>query len=177
MPVPKNKKELQPFLGIINYLSKLSPDTSEVCKLLRMLMSSKAMWTWNASYQQQFEKAKSLIKPEMCMKFYDNTKLLSLETDTSAIGLRAVLLQPRDNTTCQTHIAPDNTMLYPIAFASKSLMGAECRYSNIECEALAILHGLEKFHHYYFGREVLIITDHKLLVSMFKMMWPHYHNA
>ena len=47
-------------------------------------------------------------------------------------------------------------------------MGAEWRYSNIEHEALDILHGLEKFHHYYFGREVLVITDHKLLVSMFK---------
>ena len=30
------------------------------------------------------------------------------------------------------------------------------------------MHGLEKFHHYCFGREVLVITDHKLLVSIFK---------
>ena len=34
MPVPKNKKELQAFLGIINYLSKFFPDMSEVCKPL-----------------------------------------------------------------------------------------------------------------------------------------------
>ena len=47
-------------------------------------------------------------------------------------------------------------------------MGTECRYSNIKCEALGILHGLEKFHHYCFGREVLVITDHKPLVYMFK---------
>ena len=30
------------------------------------------------------------------------------------------------------------------------------------------MHGLEKFHHYCFTREVSIITDHKLLVSIFK---------
>ena len=41
MPAPKNKKELQAFLGIINYLNKFSPGTSEVCKPLRKLMSSK----------------------------------------------------------------------------------------------------------------------------------------
>ena len=35
-------------------------------------------------------------------------------------------------------------------------------------EALGILHGLEKFHHYCFSREVLVITDHKPLISMFK---------
>ena len=75
MPAPKNKNKLQAFLGIINYLSKFSTDMSEVCKPLRKLTSSKAMWTWNASYQQQFKKAKPLIKAGMCMKFYDDTKL------------------------------------------------------------------------------------------------------
>ena len=69
---------------------------------------------------------------------------------------------------CTKDTAPDNTILCPIAFASKSLTGAEQRYSNIKCEALGILHGLEKFHHYCFGREVLVITDHKPLVSIFK---------
>ena len=102
------------------------------------------------------------------MKFYDDNKPLYLKTDVSGIGLGAALLQLRDNTSCQTHMAPDNTILHPIAFASKSLMGTECRYSNIKCKALGILHGLEKSHHYCIGREVLIITDNKPLVSMFK---------
>ena len=167
MSAPKNKKELQAFLGIINYLSKFSPDMVEVCEPLRKLMSSKATWTWDASYQQRFENAKMLIKAEKCMKFYNDNKLLYLETDMSGIGLRPALLQLRDDTSCQTHIVPDNTILCPIAFASKSLTGAECRYSNIQCEALGILHGLENFHHYCFGMEVLVITDHKPLVSMF----------
>ena len=52
MPTPKSKKELQAFLGIINYLSKFSPDMAEVCEPLRNLMLSKATWTWDASYQQ-----------------------------------------------------------------------------------------------------------------------------
>ena len=34
MPAPKNKRELQAFLGIINYLSKFSPDMVEICDLL-----------------------------------------------------------------------------------------------------------------------------------------------
>ena len=51
---------------------------------------------------------------------------------------------------------------------NRSLAGAEHRYSNIEREVLDILHGLEKFHHYCFAREVLIITDHIPLVVIFK---------
>ena len=82
---------------------------AEVCKPLQKLMLSKATWTWDASYQQQFEKAKMLIKAEMCMK-YDN-KPFYLETDASRIGLGTALLQLRDDTSCQTHMVPDNTIL------------------------------------------------------------------
>ena len=79
----------------------------------------------NASYQQLFNKAKLLIKAEMCMKFYDDTKPLYLETDASSISLGAVLLKLRDNMNCPKDTAPDNTILCPMAFASKSLTGAE----------------------------------------------------
>ena len=47
----------------------------------------------------------------MCMKFYDETKPLYLETDASGIDLEAVLLQLRDNTACQKGTAQDNTIL------------------------------------------------------------------
>ena len=123
---------------------------------------------WNALYQQLFKKVKSLIKVDIWMKFYNDTKLFYLETDASEVGHGALLLQLHDNTTCQKDRAPDNVILCPIAFASKSLTGMEIGYSNIEREALGILYNLEKFHHYCVGREVLVITDHKPLVSMFK---------
>ena len=74
MPPPNKKKELQAFLGIINYLSKFSLGITEVCDPLQKLTSSKATWTWNASYQSLFIKAKLLIKSNMYMKFYDDTK-------------------------------------------------------------------------------------------------------
>ena len=147
MPASKNKRELQAFLGIVNYLGKFSPGTAEACEPLQKLTSSRMNWTWNASYQQPFDKAESLIKVEVCMKFYDDTKLLYLETDASGVGLGVALIQLHNNTACQKGMAPDNTILCPIALASKSLTGAEWRYSNIEQEALGILHGLEKFHH------------------------------
>ena len=140
------KRNCQAFLGIINYLGKFSPGTADMCDPLHKLTSSKVTWTWNASYQSIFNKAKLLIKSDMCMKFYDDTKLLYLETDASRVGIGAALLQTWEGTICQKDMVPDNTILYPIALASKSLTGTECRYSNIEREALGILHGLKKFH-------------------------------
>ena len=119
MPAPKNMKELQTFLGIINYLEKFSPVTTDVCDPLHKLTSSKVSWTWNASYQELFAKAKSLIKVDMSMKFYDDTKAFYLETDVSRVGLGAALLQLHEGTSCPKDKAPYNIILCHIAFASK----------------------------------------------------------
>ena len=141
---PQNKK-LQAFLGIFNYLGKFSPSTESICEPLAKLWSCKAVLTWNTSYQALYDKTKSLIKNNICMKFYNETKCLYLETYASSIGLGAALLQTRDGATCPTNAASDNTILRPILFASKLLTSAEWRYSTTEGEALGILHGLKKF--------------------------------
>ena len=46
MSPPKNK-ELQAFLGIINYLGKFSPSTANICDPLQKLTSSRAVWMCN----------------------------------------------------------------------------------------------------------------------------------
>ena len=168
MPPPNNKKELQALPGIINYLGKFSPGTADVSDPLHKTDIEKGSWTWNAPYQLLFSRAKLLIKSDMCMKFYDDTKPLYLETDASGVGLGAALLQKWEGTTCQKGHSARQHHTVSIAFASKSLMGTEHRYSNIEREALGILHGLKKFHHYCFTREVFVITNHKPLESIFK---------
>ena len=65
---------------------------------LRNLMIAKTEWTWNATYQKMFDKAKAIIKEDVCMKFYDETKPLHIETDASGVGLGVALLQTRSST-------------------------------------------------------------------------------
>ena len=140
-----------------------------MCDPLCKLTLSKVTWTWNASYQSLFSRGKLFIKSVMCMIFYNDTKPLYLETDISRVGLGPALLQDTgrynvpEKTQCQK-----TPYCVSIAFANKSLMGAKHRYSNIEREALGILHGLKKFHHCCFVREVYVITNHKPLASIFK---------
>lgn len=51
---------------------------------------------------------------------------------------------------------------------TKALTDTECRYAQIEKEALAIMFGCSKFHQYIFGKKVLVESDHKPLVTIFK---------
>ena len=86
------------------------------------------------------------------MAFYDSTKPIALEVDASQKGLGAALIQEGK----------------PIAFASKSLTKTQSNYSNIERETLALVHGVERFHTYLYGRSFTIISDHKPLEMICK---------
>ena len=118
-------------------------------------------------YQKMFDKAKAIIKEDVYMKFYDETKPLCIETEASKVVLGAALLQTGSNTNCHRDEAADNNPHRLTTFSSKSLTRAEDRYSNIESEALEILYGFEKFHHFCFAREVCSIMDHKPLIAIF----------
>ncbi len=48
----------------------------------------------------------------------------------------------------------------PVAHASRSLSSVERHYVQIEKEMLSVLFGLSKFHHYTYGRDVTVVTDH-----------------
>ena len=154
-------------------MSKFFPSTAEAYKSLRLLTSVKAMWTWNASYHKLFDKEILVIKEDACIKFYNEMKPLYVETDASREGLGSALLKAREGTCCPRDETPDNNILGLMAFMSRSLSTAERRYSNVEREVLAILHGLKKLQHYCFSMEVSIITDQKSLVAIFKKRYGH----
>ena len=54
----------------------------------------------------------------------------------------------------------------PVAFASRSMSETECRYAQIEKEALAVTWACEKILRYLLGLKFVIETDHKPLVPL-----------
>lgn len=77
---------------------------------------------------------------------YDPDKELILTCDASPVGVGAVL-GTED----------------PIGYASRSLAPAECRYSQIDKKALAIVFGVKCYHQHLYG----IFSDNKPLMYLF----------
>ena len=50
--------------------------------------------------QDQYKKVWYIVRKDVCMKFYDTTGLIYLETDTTGISLGGRLLQVRDRMNC-----------------------------------------------------------------------------
>ncbi|KAI5708248.1 hypothetical protein M8J77_018934 [Diaphorina citri] len=61
-----------------------------------------------------------------------------------------------------------NKEMKPVAFASRSLTETQKRWAQIEKELFAIWFGCVKFHQYIYGLSILVETDHKPLVTLFK---------
>ena len=99
---------------------------------------------------------KGLITFDMVLTHNDRKHPLRLACDAFLVGVGAVL----------PHIMEVGTERL-IAFASRTLTKAECGYSQIDKEALALVLGVKKFHLYVFGWHFTLVTDHEPLTAFF----------
>ena len=67
-----------------------------------------------------------------------------------------------------------NNEIGVIAFTSRVLRGAELNYFTTELELLSVVHCLQKFRTYVFGKPLTIITDNKALIFIKKC---HLNNS
>ena len=156
MERPKDKQEVQRFLGMVTYLAKWIPGFSEKTTPLRSLLHKNNAWQWGPEQETAWEHLKNLITTEPVLQYYDRRKPIRISLDASRNGLGAVLLQLHQE------------IWKPVAYASRAMIEAETRYAQLEKELLSITFACERFHQFIDGAEVVAETDHKPLVSIFK---------
>ena len=93
MPEPCDKKGLQRFLGMVQYVAKFIPDLSTITAHLRQLTRNDTEWSWKPEHQAAINQLKQSLVEEPVLRYYDVTKPVTLSVDSSGTGLGAVLLQ------------------------------------------------------------------------------------
>ena len=101
-PSPKSPKELQSFLGAVNYLSKFIPELSSLRSPLQGLVKKDSEYLWTGTHEQAFQRIKSAVCESTLLSYYERELLgvvwakikpIFIEVDASGQGLGAVLLQ------------------------------------------------------------------------------------
>ena len=113
-PPPNNKKELQAFLGILNFYHQFLRDKASIAEPLHRLLDKNRKWTWTRDHQRSFERLKGLISADNVLIHYDLNLPLGLVCDASPYGVGAVLF----------HTTEDDVER-PIAFYSRTLSKTE----------------------------------------------------
>lgn len=159
---PKKVKELQSFLGFVNYFRDHIRNHSMITQPLYAMYTNKdrggTILKWTQPQIDAFEHIKIAI--EQCPKLYflesHQEYDTFVETDASDYGIGAYVYQRNKQDQKER----------PVAFLSKSLTGAEKRWSTIEKEQYAIFYALKKWEYLLRGIPFTLRTDHKNLLQM-----------
>jgi transposase InsO family protein len=154
-PTPENKKEVQSFLGFVNFYRRFIRDFSHHARPLFDLTKKDVKWEWSADEQSAFDTLKDLITSSPILASPDNSRPFRVEADSSDFATGAVLSQQ----------SPDDDKWHPVAFLSKSLSAVERNYEIHDKEMLAIIRAMEEWRHFLEGAEhkFEVWTDHKNL--------------
>ena len=157
-PIPKTKKQVQGYLGYAGYFRNFIQKYASITKPLCNLTKDDTTFEWTKECQtafdtlnQQLLSAQKLVYPDFQAPFY-------VVTDASKWALGAVLMQK----------SSDEKRLNPIEYASKLLNQTQQKYSTTDLEALAVDFGLSKFRYIIYGYDIIVVTDHRPLLSIFK---------
>ena len=152
-PVPKTKRELQQFLGFVNFYRRFVKGFAGIAKPLTKL-TGKDPWSWTQFQQEAFQRLKDEITSERILMIPKPGRPFRMETDASDFAIAAILSQ-----------LDEDGIWKPIAFMSKSLNEAERNYEIYDKEMLAVMQGFYEWSHYLRGynAEVEVLTDHQNL--------------
>ena len=89
MPPPQCKKQVQSFIGMVNYLSKFSACLSELVEPIHELSKEKVPFNWGLEHDDAFQLIKKEIMVAPILAYYNPNNSTILQTDASCKGLGA----------------------------------------------------------------------------------------
>jgi transposase InsO family protein len=152
-PLPKNRKNLQSFLGLCNYYRSFIPNYSTLASPLTDLTSKSVTFAFNEQTTSAFMELKRILTSADVMALYDPNKTCIVQTDASSVGIGGVLLQPHGD------------KLRPVEHFSAKLSKAARNYPVHERELLAIVESIRHFRP-YLGTHFTVLTDHRTLTRL-----------
>ena len=151
-PIPNSVKQIQQFLGKVNYYHKFIPSAAKLLHPLYELLKKDKKFVWDNKCQHAFDEVKRYLTTEPILAIFNPNEESFVYCDASKKGLGAVLKQKQ----------ADNLMK-PIAYFSKKLLKYQENYDITELECLCIVEAIDFWHHYLYGTKFTVITDHNAL--------------
>ncbi len=163
MPVPYDRTSLRRFLGLANYYRAFVPGFATLAAPLHHLLKSDSAWEWGTVQEDARQALINCLATAPVLAHPQPRQPFVLYTDASGVGLGAVVEQEVDG------------KARPVAFASRSLSGAEKNYTVTEQECLAVVWAMRQFRHWFDGVHVQVFTDHAALKYLLTTSHPESH--
>jgi len=158
---PTDIKQLQRFLGMINFYRRFLPGIARVLRpLTDLLRGSPKVLEWPPQAAAAFSAAKAALIAAVPLAHPAPDAVVSLAVDASDTAVGGVLQQKTSRG------------WQPLAFFSQKLSPAEAKYSTFDRELLAAYATIRHFRFMLEGRQFQLFTDHKPLVAAMVRISP-----
>jgi hypothetical protein len=147
-------------LGLCTYYRRFVPDFSHIAKPLHRLTEKGQQFHWSPECENAFLTLKRNLVSAPILSYPNPDQTFIIDTDASNTGMGAVLSQVQDG------------VEKVIAYFSKTLSKPERNYCATRKELLAIVTSIDHFHHYLYGRNFLLRTDHAALRWLLNFKTP-----
>ena len=153
--MPKNVKDVQSFLGFANFYRRFIANYSAIAKPLTNLTRKEVKFEMTTKCIAAFNELKGAFTTAPVLAHFHPEYPTIVETDASDYAIAAVLSQED----------PNDHLLHPVAYFSRSMAPAELNYEIYDKELLAIFAGFRHWRAYLEGsvHPVRVVTDHKNL--------------
>src|SRR5260221_12652912 len=94
---PVKVKDVQSFIGVVNFYQRFICNFSEIAHPLHMLTQKSKDWSWGAAEQQAFDVLKSAITSAPTLTFPPKSVPFHLEGDPSNFATGAILLLQQED--------------------------------------------------------------------------------
>ena len=144
---PSSKKELQSFLGLVNYYRRFIRNCSEIAKPLTNLTKN-VPFDWSEEAESAFQRLKKAVTSAPVLRQFSSTAPIAITTDASKHAIGGVMEQQFEDG------------IHPVSFVSRTLNSAEQNYAAHDLELLGIHDTLRMWRCYLHGRKFKVHTDH-----------------
>jgi hypothetical protein len=148
---PSTKRELEHFIGVVNFFGRFIPNFSQKLLVLNQLKKKNSEFLWTKECEVSFIAIKTELSTFPVVQPYSLGEEATVTTDASQETIAGCLTQNG----------------HPVIFVSRNLTPAEKNYPNVEREALAVVWTVERLRHFLLGRRFTLRTDHQPLTTLF----------
>jgi hypothetical protein len=160
-PPPSDLKQLQRFMGLINFYRRFLPSIAGTLQpLTDLLRGNPKTLVWSESAAAAFGAAKAALAAATSLVHPLPGAVISLATDASDTHIGGVLQQLSAGS------------WKPLAFFSRKLSSAESKYSAFDRELLAVFAAVRHFRFVLEGRPFRILTDYLPLTLAMRRVSP-----
>ena len=156
---PSNKKKIQEFLGMLNFLSKYVCKVQLYLKPFDNILRQQNNFEYTTEHQKRCEQIKTLLTEQLSNTIPDPDQPFYAMCDASIFGIGAALLQSHNGTNKMILISA-NTRLFTQAELKLSFLMRDCT---------AILYKLTQYEFLILRSKhpTVLFTDHKPIIFLF----------